>query len=67
MKNLNELNEYLMSGDYDPFEIGENENENEIMKVINEYIQTDILDKGKKLTPSKLNGLLIKLENKSLI
>jgi hypothetical protein len=61
-KTLDEMNEFMSK--YDPFEIGEGENEKEYLSVINKYIKKDIVDKGKELSGSKLNRLLMKLEDK---
>jgi hypothetical protein len=61
-KTLDEMNEFMSK--YDPFEIGENENEKDYLEIINKHIKTDIIDKGKELKPFILNNLLIKLENK---
>jgi hypothetical protein len=61
-KNLDEMNEFMSK--YDPFEIGESESEKTYLKVINKHIKSDIVDKGKTLTPGKLNGLLMRLEDK---
>ena len=61
-ETLEEMNEFLDK--YDPFEIGEGEEDETYLEIINKYIKKDIEDKGKTLTPSKLNSLLMKLENK---
>jgi hypothetical protein len=61
-KSLDEMNEFMSK--YDPFEIGEGEEDKTYLNVINKHIKKDIVDKGKILTPSKLNSLLMRLEMK---
>ena len=61
-KTLNQLNAFINK--YDPFEIGPREKESKYLTIINKHIKQDVVDKGKVLTPSKLNSLLMKLEDK---
>lgn len=58
-KSLKELNVFLENGNYDPFEIGKHEREKKYLDVINEGV-----GKIEKVTPGKVNSLLIKLEDK---
>jgi hypothetical protein len=54
------MNNFLVQGDYDELDgYGDEE-----FKIIKKHIKLDILDKGKKLTPSKLNSLIVRLEDK---
>jgi hypothetical protein len=61
-KSLDEMNDFMSK--YDPFEIGEGEEDKTYLDVINKHIEKDIVEKGKKLTPAKLNSLLMRLEMK---
>ena len=60
-KSIDDMSEYLIKGGYDElygYEDGEE------FPIIMKHIQSDILDKGKKLTPSNFNSLVMRLENK---
>ena len=59
-KSISDMNNYLKKGDYDELD-GYSSKE---LSIINKHIKSDILDKGKTLSPSKLNSLIIKLEDK---
>jgi CO dehydrogenase/acetyl-CoA synthase epsilon subunit len=59
-KSINDMNKYLTDGDYDGLDgYGKKE-----LSIINKHIKSDILDKGKELTPRSLNSLIVRLENK---
>jgi hypothetical protein len=58
--SIEDMNNFLVQGDYDELDgYGDEE-----FKIIKKHIKLDILDKGKKLTPSKLNSLIVRLEDK---
>ena len=59
-KSIKDMSNYLVKGDYDELDGYEKKEFLIIMK----HIQSDILDKGKELTPTKLNALIVKLEDK---
>jgi coenzyme F420-reducing hydrogenase alpha subunit len=60
MVTIEDMNNFLVQGDYDELDgYGDEE-----FKIIKKHIKLDILDKGKKLTPSKLNSLIVRLEDK---
>jgi hypothetical protein len=59
-KSISDMSNYLKKGDYDELD-GYSSKE---LSIINKHIKSDILDKGKTLSPSKLNSLIIKLEDK---
>lgn len=59
-KSINDMSDYLKKGDYDELDgYGVKE-----LPIINKHIKSDILDKGKELTPRSLNSLIVKLETK---
>jgi hypothetical protein len=59
-KSINDMSKYLEDGGYDELDgYGSKE-----LPIINKHIQSDIIDKGKKLTPRSLNSLIVKLEDK---
>ena len=58
--SIRDMNDFLVKGGYDELDgYGDEE-----FKIIKKHIKSDILDKGKKLTPSSLNSLIVGLENK---
>ena len=59
-KSISDMSNYLKKGDYDELD-GYSSKE---LSIINKHIKSDILDKGKTLSPSKLNSLIVKLEDK---
>jgi hypothetical protein len=59
-ESINDMSSYLEKGGYDELDgYGSKE-----LSIINKHIKSDILDKGKTLSPSKLNSLIVKLEDK---
>jgi len=58
--SIEDMSNFLVQGDYDELDgYGDEE-----FTIINKHIKSDILDKGKKLTPSSLNSLIVRLEDK---
>jgi hypothetical protein len=57
------MNDYLEKGGWDPYEVADEKAEKKGLMLINKYIKSNILDKGKTLSPNKLNALLIKIED----
>ena len=62
-KSLDQMNDYLEKGGWDPYEVADEKAEKKGLMLINKYIKSNILDKGKTLSPNKLNALLIKIED----
>jgi hypothetical protein len=62
-KSLDQMNDYLEKGGWDPYEVADEQAEKKGLMLINKYIKSNILDKGKTLSPNKLNALLIKIED----
>ena len=59
-KSIDDMSKYLVKGGYDELDgYGAKE-----LSIINKHIKSDILDKGKELTPKSLNSLIVKLESK---
>ena len=59
-KSINDMSNYLTDGGYDELDgYGVKE-----LSIINKHIKSDILDKGKELTPRSLNSLIVRLETK---
>jgi hypothetical protein len=58
--SIKDMSNFLVKGDYDELDGYENKE----FEIIKKHIESDILDKGEKLTPSSLNSLIVKLENK---
>jgi hypothetical protein len=62
-KSLDQMNDYLEKGGWDPYEVADEKAEKKGLMLINKYIKSNILDKGKTLSPNKLNALLMKIED----
>jgi hypothetical protein len=62
-KSLDQMNDYLEKDGWDPYEVADEQAEKKGLMLINKYIKSNILDKGKTLSPNKLNALLIKIED----
>lgn len=59
-KSIDDMSNYLVKGGYDELDgYGVKE-----LPIINKHIKSDILDKGKELTPRNLNSLIVRLETK---
>ena len=58
--SIKDMSNFLVKGDYDELDGYGNEE----FKIIKKHIKSDILDNGKELTPSRLNSLIVRLENK---
>jgi hypothetical protein len=58
--SIEDMSNFLVKGDYDELDGYENKE----FEIIKKHIKSDILDKDKKLTPSSLNSLIVRLENK---
>ena len=62
-KSLDQMNDYLEKDGWDPYEVEDEQAEKKGLMLINKYIKSNILDKGKTLSPNKLNALLMKIED----